>query len=181
MRVTGGRFRGRLVSGAPKTRPTQDRVREALFSRWQSRVSDATVLELFCGCGLVSIEALSRGARWAFLVDQSAASLAVARSNFDGLDLKQNSTKAELPKEIDRLPDAWPAKFDLIFADPPYGFTSLAALVDAAATRLSIDGEMVIEHGRRDPIDGTDTVELWDQRRYGETVLSFFRVPAVPR
>src|SRR4051794_41685544 len=88
MRVIAGRFKGRRLQAPPglATRPTSDRVREALFSILGGRVADARVLDLFAGSGALGIEALSRGAHEATFVDNAQAAIAAIRRNLEGVD-----------------------------------------------------------------------------------------------
>ena len=117
MRVVGGHLGGRRLRAVPgkETRPTSDRVKEALFG-----VLGARVLDLFAGTGALAIEALSRGAASAVLVEQAAPAVAVIRANLDALDLndtvKVRRTRAEAYLRTQR-----DGPFDLVLLDPPYG------------------------------------------------------------
>ena len=121
MRVVGGRLGGRRLRAVPgrETRPTSDRVKEALFGILGSRVERARVLDLFAGTGALAIEALSRGATSAVLVEQAAPAVAVIRSNLDALDLNDRvrvrRTRAETYLRSQR-----DGPFDLS-SDPHYG------------------------------------------------------------
>ena len=166
MRIIGGDARGRTIvapAGA-KTRPTQDYVRESLFNiiRWD--VEDARVLDLFAGTGALSLEALSRGARSAVLVDMDRAAGAAIRKNM----------------ETSRLMDvlaAEGARFDLVFIDPPYKMENTgemcAALYDKGL--LAEAFLLVVEHrkGRAPMLDAR--FEAFDLRHYGDTEITFVR------
>jgi len=175
LRITGGRFRGRRVRSAPASRPTLERVREALLSRWQERLPGATVLELFCGGGVVGLEALSRGAASVVFVDRSPAALRVVATNCERLGLtRPEMVRRDLARDLGGL---LPGRvFDLVFADPPYGLHALAHLLSGAGRLLAPHGEMALEHGRRaaPPEIGGDLVQV-DYRRYGETGLAYYR------
>lgn len=175
LRITGGRFRGRRVRSAPGSRPTLERVREALLSRWQERLVGATLLELFCGGGVVGLEALSRGAAWVVFVDRSQSALRVLSTNCQRLGLPRPETlRRDLSGNLDSL---LPGRvFDLVFADPPYAVGGLERLLVGAGRLLAGDGEMAVEHGGRSapPEVAGDLVQV-DRRRYGESGLAFYR------
>lgn len=183
MRITGGTFRSRSLA-APRgteTRPTSDRVREALFSML---VADGCfgddiaplVLDLYAGSGALALEALSRGARAAVLVDQSRAALAVIRENARSLGVEDKVTV--LPLRVDRaLATIEGGPFDLVFIDPPYADVptpSFAELFAKVATLLSEGGTLVLEHSKADEPEAPPGLVLDRRRRYGDTTLSLF-------
>jgi len=183
MRVIAGRAGGRRLAAPPgtATRPTADRVREALFSILGSPAGDAIVLDLFAGAGGLGIEALSRGAVRAVFVDSSRTALRYLRRNLDDLGLGGDSEvhQDHAPRFAARLADAGGPAFTWIFLDPPYqseyGTTALAALGRSAGL-LAPGGVAVLEHDRRRPPDDRYGVLVKaDGRRYGDTDLSFYR------
>ncbi len=180
MRIIGGKYRGRKLQAVPgeKTRPTADRVREALFSVLGETVRSARVLDLFAGTGALGLEALSRGAARAVLVENDPSARTVIEANIAALGL---GDAAEL------IPGDWRGvcerlagrgeKFDLILADPPYrdraGENLLAALEGFAI--LVRDGVAVIEHPpEAEPGRPETGWRLIRRKKYGRTVLSFF-------
>lgn len=182
MRVTGGSHRGQQLAVPPDTRPTEGRVREALFSIWQEPLADgAHLLDLFAGSGIVAIEAVGRGALRAVAVDRSRRAFSTMQSNRDRIgEHLVELRRLELPGGLaSLLPDEAQA-FDLIFADPPYAFPVYAELLGAAAPLLAPHGELVVEHDARTalpaelPADEGGLLRV-DERRYGETALSFYR------
>jgi 16S rRNA (guanine(966)-N(2))-methyltransferase RsmD len=175
VRITGGRFRGRFLTVPAGARPTVGRVREALFSIWADALPDARLLELFAGSGVVSCEALGRGARSAVLIDSSAPVARRLGDNVAGLDLEDAATiyRMTLPRDLARLDSQ---RFDLVFADPPYSFTGHTALLTAVAPLVAEGGEVVLEHGARAQSPATVAgFERIDQRVYGESALSRYR------
>ena len=143
MRIIGGDARGRTIvapAGA-KTRPTQDYVRESLFNiiRWD--VEDARVLDLFAGTGALSLEALSRGARSAVLVDMDRAAGAAIRKN---METSRLSEKCRLiPRDYHAAMDvlaAEGARFDLVFIDPPYKMENTGEMCAAGGSRRRVNG-----------------------------------------
>jgi 16S rRNA (guanine966-N2)-methyltransferase len=171
VRVVAGRLGGRTLV-APRgatTRPTSDRVREALFSILAS-VVDARVLDLFAGSGALAIEALSRGAGPATLVDSSPAAVTAIRRNLTALGLEAEVRLETALAFLGRAP-ASARQYDLVFLDPPYRHASALErkLSAALASVLAPDARVVTESDRRDPLQLD--LELLDERRYGDTLI----------
>lgn len=177
LRVIAGTAGGRkLIAPKGGARPTQDRVKEALFSSLGDRVVDATVLDLYAGSGSLAIEALSRGAARAVLVDDDRAAIAAIRANLDTVGLTHQATVHQRTADAYARASAPGGPFDLVLLDPPYDLPSpavaelLAAL--AAARAVAPGARVVIERGR-----GGDPIALpagWDvlrERTYGDTLL----------
>jgi 16S rRNA (guanine966-N2)-methyltransferase len=175
VRIMGGELRGRGLAVPPDARPTEGRVREALFSIWRDRLEDARVLDLFAGSGAVGLEALGRGALSALAVDSNPRAIEVIEDNAAHVGLKAlEIRRLTLPAGLGRLAERGP--FDLVFADPPYGFGAYEELLQGAAPLLAADGEIAVEHsGRRElPIEAGPLTRV-DVRRYGESAVSFYR------
>jgi 16S rRNA (guanine966-N2)-methyltransferase len=175
VRVIAGEFKGQQLM-APKgwkVRPTSERVREAIFSTLASRIEGATVLDLYCGTGALAIEALSRGAARATLVDRDTRP-ALGNVERLGLGRRTELVRAEA--------GAWLAsaenqgeRFDLVFVDAPY---KLADLVAAELDRhlpgvLAPGGRAVVESGARRPLV-VDSLECLRRRRYGAADVSIY-------
>jgi 16S rRNA (guanine966-N2)-methyltransferase len=171
MRVIAGSRRGaRLVAPRGRAvRPTSDRVREALFSILGD-VSGACVLDLFAGSGALAIEALSRGAAKATLVDSSAASITSIRRNISGLGLEADIRRQDVFAFLQGARIAAP-QYDLVFLDPPYRHASgLGRELSAALAPVLAPGARVIsESDRRAPLELD--LPLLDERRYGDTLI----------
>jgi 16S rRNA (guanine966-N2)-methyltransferase len=186
MRIAGGRLKNRPLH-APAgraTRPTSDRVREAIFNVLVHGVEGfalegARVLDLFAGTGALGLEALSRGARFALFVDESAAARAAVRRNAETLDVtgqikiwRRDATKLG--------PCAPLAPFNLAFIDPPYGRglgeAALAQLI--AGGWLAPDAVVVLEEAARAAVAVPDSLDLLDSRAYGDTQVLFLRPTA---
>ncbi len=172
MRVVAGRFGGRSLV-APRgraTRPTSDRVREALFSILAGSVEGARVLDLFAGSGALAIEALSRGASGAVLVDSSAAAVAAIHRNLEAVGVDAEVRRQDALTYLDRArKDA--RLYDLVFLDPPYRHASaLGKQLSATLGPVLASGARVVtESDRRAPLELD--LELLDERRYGDTVI----------
>lgn len=181
MRVIAGRLGGRrlVAPRGAETRPTTDRVREALFSALGD-VSGAAVCDLYAGTGALGIEALSRGAARAAFVESGRAALAALRENLASLDLGQVAQVIPAPVErsLDRLTQvAGGAPFDLVLMDPPWA--ALAAAVTAAGRLVSLGllaphGRLVLEHARRDAAPAIPGLSLDSTRAYGDTAVSLY-------
>lgn len=187
MRIIGGKSGGRLLK-VPKgfdVRPTPDLVKQAIFNSLGERVLGARVLELFGGSGALSLEALSRGAASAVVVEKSSRTARMIRSNFETLEVAP--TQLEL-----RTQDAYVAiaqlvehdrTFDLIFADPPYGEKNVGKRSESFAQKLLDDpnlpramaegGRFVLGHSKRDTLDVPGS---WKERKvlkHGDSIFRF--------
>lgn len=177
MRVVAGEFGGRrLVTPRGRaTRPTADRVREATFSILDS-VQGARVLDLFAGSGALAIEALSRGAAAATLVDTSPAAIAAIKRNLSAVGVTAEVLRQPAAAFLERA-RANARQYDLVFLDPPYqsagdvGRELSAALIPVLAT----DARIVAESDRRAPL--VLALSLVHERRYGDTLIRIYHVP----
>lgn len=172
--LLGGR---RLV--APKgmdTRPTSDRVREALFSALGD-VTGARVLDLYAGTGALAIEALSRGAARATLVENARPALAALRENLTSLALLDRARVLAQPaaRAVAALA-AGEETFDLVFVDPPYAdLPAVLPLLEALATRaLAPGGRVVLEHASRDRAPGIAGLTALRSKAYGDTTVTLY-------
>lgn len=182
-RVIAGTFGGRRLQTPPGqgTRPTSDRVREALFSSLDSLtdLTDAWVADLYAGSGAVGLEAASRGAGHVTLVESAPAAARVARANIAALGVGGIVTLATTT--VERAVAAPPAEpYDVIFADPPYDLpdADLASVLAAIGAHgwLAVDGLLVVERSTRSPEPAwPDVVTPGRGRRYGETTLWYGR------
>jgi 16S rRNA (guanine966-N2)-methyltransferase len=175
VRVIAGELKGRQLM-APRgwqVRPTSERVREAIFSTLGERVEDATVLDLYCCTGALAIEALSRGAAEATLVDSSPAAVAAIRRNLTTLALQAAVYPMQAAVFLERARAA-PRQYDLVFLDPPYRHASALGheLSTALAPLLAPEARVVAESDRRAPL--ALDLELFDTRRYGDTLIQLY-------
>jgi 16S rRNA (guanine966-N2)-methyltransferase len=195
MRITGGRA-ARLQLRVPKgldVRPTPDLVKQAVFNSLGSRVAGARVLELFAGTGALSLECLSRGAESAVCVEKSSRHAEVLRQNVEAAGFTAAHVQV-------RVQDVFPAlgqmsesgqRFDLIFADPPYGEKNVGRRSTSFAQQL-LDNErlpwllaegalFVLGHTKRDTLT---MMAPWRDRkllRHGDSVMRFLEVAGVKR
>ena len=179
MRIISGSCRGRKLI-TPKDnaiRPTSDRVRESLFNIIGGAIKEARVLDLFAGTGALGIESLSRGAASAHFLDQSGAACRIIQENIALCQVKKKArvtlwdlSRASLPPTLSG------ETFDLIFMDPPYNRGFLEQILKKRDILNCLDpgGTIVIEHTPNETIpEPLNGVRLYDQRRYGKTVISF--------
>ena len=182
MRIVGGRLKGRALLG-PKTqdiRPTSDPLRETIFNilahAYGDPVEGAAVIDLFAGTGAMALEALSRGARRALLVDDGSQARALIRANVDALGLggatkifRRDARKLGIAPAGDR--------FDLAFLDPPYGKglaePALVALRDGAW--LMPDALLVVEEAASTTLDIPAGFTPLEHRSYGDTQVLILR------
>jgi 16S rRNA (guanine966-N2)-methyltransferase len=184
MRIVAGKFKSARIA-APKglaTRPTSDRVRQALFNVLehgapQFDFAGARVLDLFAGSGALGLEAMSRGARFCLFVEESSDARASIRRNVEALSLT-GVTKI-WRRDATKLGEAGTlAPFDLVFLDPPYGKgLGQRALQSAAAGRWIKDGAIAVLEDRADAeIELPAAFQQLDARIYGETKIVVMRV-----
>lgn len=190
LRVQDGISRGmRIIAGtaggvplkvpAGETRPTTDRVREALFSLLGDWVEDARVLDLFAGSGALGLEALSRGAASVLFVDQGANACKAIEQNLAKTRLPNAKvTKAEVLSFVARDRGA----YDLIFADPPYAkgalekdFIKELFKAGTLPERLAEKGWLVVETSADTPAPETREFALVERRVYGGTAILLYR------
>ena len=178
MRIIGGEARGRKIQlpAGCRIRPTADRVKKSLFDILHP-LTGKSFIDLFAGCGNVGLEALSRGACFAAFVEKEPRLAEAIRMN---LELFGFSGRAEVfvknaVKGTTRFVETG-SRFDIVFADPPYdeGFlTEIPGWLEEGDV-LSEDSIVVIQHSVREKIpESESTLVTTDQRRYGDTMLSF--------
>jgi 16S rRNA (guanine966-N2)-methyltransferase len=178
LRIISGYLKGRKLVAVPglTTRPTADRVREALFNILGSAPRGAAVLDLFAGTGALGIEALSRGARMAVFVDKDARALTALHKNIErcGLHSCAHVVRRDILKSLACL-KGYSRVFSLVFLDPPYGRNMLPTTVERliALEVLADEATLVAEHAG-DELPEPAGLTCFDRRRYGYTQLSFF-------
>ena len=175
MRVVAGRHRGRRLR-APAgegTRPTADRVREALFSILGS-VDGQRVLDLYAGSGALGIEALSRGAASATFVESARPALAAIRANLDATGDDAEVAAADVIRWLSAAAEA-EREFDLVFCDPPYdAAVEIAQMLSELLPRVAAPQALIVtESSKRNPL--TLDLPLADERTYGDTRIAIHR------
>jgi 16S rRNA (guanine966-N2)-methyltransferase len=169
LRVVAGRFKGRRLAAprGTRTRPTADRVREALFSMLGD-VGGARVLDLYAGSGALGIEALSRGADSAVFVERDAQAVAAIERNLAAVGAEATVLRQDVVRFLTRADGA----FDLVFCDPPYDSASRLAgpLADRLPALIAEDARIVTESDKRNPL--VLPFPLLVERAYGDTRIA---------
>jgi 16S rRNA (guanine966-N2)-methyltransferase len=180
LRVISGNLRGKRLF-SPKgqeLRPTSDRVKEAIFNILQDQFQGQNVLDLFAGTGALGIECLSRGASKAVFVDESPRSLSALRRNIEECRLKDKTEvlgRKVLPAL--KILEVRGETFGLVFLDPPYdkGEARRVLEVLSRSSILTPGALVVAEHSLSEGIDSIPSLPRVDRRKYGRTLVSFFR------
>ena len=179
MRIIAGEFKGRRLHclEGKQTRPTSDRLRETIFNILSFRTQHAVVLDLFSGTGAMAIEALSRGADFALLVDDSPQAISLITRNIRslGLDNKARVRRWNITHNLNLLRNVRPL-FSLVFMDPPYNRNMIDPTVHHLLQSASLAEQacIIIEHSVLDAVSfDHPELNLYDQRTYGKTMLSF--------
>ncbi|MBP3855790.1 MAG: 16S rRNA (guanine(966)-N(2))-methyltransferase RsmD [Ruminiclostridium sp.] len=179
MRVITGKARGaKLISleGTDIIRPTADAVKESMFSIVQFDIEDAVVLDLFAGSGQLGIEALSRGAKKAYFVDSSRASIDVVKKNLAHTKLEENAVVVNMPNSafLRTARD----KIDIAFLDPPYGKDLIKRSLPALTQIMAQDGIIVCEHEAECRLPEEENgFKIAKQYKYGKIALTVYRRP----
>ncbi len=184
MRIIAGTHRGRPLR-APKgmsTRPTTDRVREALFAVIGD-ITDCEVLDCYAGSGALGLEALSRGAKHCGFIESSKQACATIRRNIEALDLNERATLHACP--VDRArPRIAGRRFDLVLSDPPWPICQTAAIdvLKLVKPLLVSDALVVLGHPTRDPLrlQVPEGFVLTDTRSWGDSAMSLWRLSGDP-
>jgi 16S rRNA (guanine966-N2)-methyltransferase len=177
MRIVGGTLGGRVIRAphGAATRPTSEKVRQAIFNILPDPTG-AAVLDLFAGSGALGLEALSRGAAHATFVEAAKPALAVLRANLEALEVADRATviAGDAISAARQQPET---PWGLVLVDPPYRSDLAVRAVSAIpAQALAPGAVIVIEHDRRNaPPDALGSLLRTDQRRYGDTLVSFYR------
>jgi 16S rRNA (guanine966-N2)-methyltransferase len=132
MRIIAGKYRSRLLKSVEgqATRPTLDKVKEATFARLMPMITESTVLDLFAGTGAIGLEAISRGAKQAVLVDGSKAAIAVINANVESLTVQSQCTVLRMEAmDALRYLSTHGFRFDLVYLDPPYGKVEIGPIL----------------------------------------------------
>ncbi len=179
MRIIGGTYRSRVLAEFPgeEVRPTADRVKESLFNILSLKIYGARVLDLFCGSGALGLECLSRGAKEVVFNDVARESIKLLEKNLRILGISPGTAVKIHTTDYSVCLDGQTGKFDLIFLDPPYRFGyGSSALKKIAEKGLLSDGGVAVYERDRPFGEEVDGLEKYDERKYGKTWLSFFRI-----
>ena len=199
MRILSGKYKGRVIEMPQGIRPTQDKVRKALFDIFKDCMEGSKFLDLFAGSGVMGIEALSRGAAFALFVEADGQQSRVLKENLDSLGIREALVLTQdVYRAIENL-SKQNKIFDIIYIDPPYykdkgpsqGYVSTDSVSACSAPEplskktlqilsdydiLAAKGLIVVEHFKRDQLPETvGKLVLWRISKYGDTLLSFYQ------
>ncbi|MFB5660678.1 16S rRNA (guanine(966)-N(2))-methyltransferase RsmD [Alteribacillus sp. HJP-4] len=180
LRIISGKNKGKVIKAVPgmKTRPTSDKVKEAVFHKIGPYFDGGAVLDLYAGTGNLGLEALSRGCDSAVFIDKSAAALKTIKQNIHSCSWQDCTEvyKNEAGRALTQLGNR-KIKFDLIFLDPPYAHQQIENIVEkiSAANLLNLHGMVVCEHQKNiefpEKIDG---LYKKSEDHYGDTAVTIY-------
>ena len=175
MRVITGSARGRRLKTleGDSVRPTTDKVKESIFNIIQFDIEGARVLDMFCGCGQLGIEALSRGAEFAVFTDISKASIKVTEENLEHTGFR-NCAKTVLGNSLDYL-DRTSERYDIAFLDPPYKAGLMEDAIERVRLHIAENGIIVCETASDEVLP--EEIEGFTSKRYkyGKIALTVYR------
>lgn len=185
MRIIAGKFKGKKIKSptTDKTRPTLDRVKEAVFSMVLPHIQDAKVLDLFAGTGNISIEMLSRGASFVLINDSEKSAISTILYNIQ-LTNTENCVKISMKDYLKCLKKVLQEEtlFDIIFLDPPYesdfAYKSLKFISDNKEKILTNDGIIIYEFDKSfldDKYDNIENLECINTKFYGRVAIKIYR------
>lgn len=185
MRIIAGKLKAKRINGpkSEKTRPTLDRVKEALFSILEPHIRGANVLDLFSGTGNLGIESISRGAKFAWLNDKEISTI-ISNIKLTGLNNCVKITKKDYTKCLVQIQKE-EMYFDIIFLDPPYdsnlAINTLKSISDTGKI-LAKDGVIVYETDKNfmqktdnNIFDNFENLQCFDKRSYGNVILMLYK------
>lgn len=177
MRITGGRYRGRIVTCPPgHIRPAMDRMRESMFAIFGS-IEGLSFLDLFAGSGVVSLEALSRGASKALLVEKDAGKRKILLENLKIANDYPPGAISLLIRPVERVLKSGMDRFDIVHLDPPFAYRNKAQFLELAeqAGQPAPDGVLTMHCPAEDVLpERVGRLYCSDRRRYGQSVLVFY-------
>ena len=178
MRIIAGDLKGRNIKSVPgtNTRPTADKVKGAIFSVLGEKVMGAKILDLFSGTGNLAFEAISRGAKWAKMIEKSRTARQVIEDNAENMKISDRVEILGMDSftYLERYQDEI---FDLIFLDPPYKQGLVQKALDALAQpcRLSDKGVIIAETSKDEEVSGCCPFELRKTGEYGDSKIWYFQ------
>ena len=177
MRIISGKYKGRNILGhdIEGTRPTQDRVKESLFSMIQEYIPDSIVLDLFAGSGNLGIEALSNNAKECYFVDDNKKCCDIIKKNLNGIE-DATILNMDYRKALDYLINN-NIKFDLIFLDPPYNMNCLDTIINIVIDNnlLNNNGLIICEYEFDDFSNTYDGLTAIKDKKYGYKNIKIYR------
>ena len=176
MRIIAGKLKGLKLNEFEygNIRPTIDRVREAIFSKIQFNIPNATVLDLFGGTGAISLEFISRNAGNVYTVDNNPNSIKLIKQNFSKANLKPTLIESDYIKALKKLKNN-NLQFDIIYLDPPFDsdYAQKSIRIIAEDNLLTDDGMIVYEHLMDKELDIPPQLAVLDEKKYGTVIVTY--------
>lgn len=182
MRIISGKARGTKLYTLEglETRPTLDRVKESLFNIIQDEIEDSIVLDLFSGSGAIGLEFVSRGAKYAYLCDNSKYAIEIINKNVEKTHLKERTIvlNKDFKNALQELKDK---KFDIIYLDPPYKTEFIKEALEIISKNECVkeDSIIIVETDEKEKIHNQikemSLFEIIDERKYGRANLIFLK------
>ena len=177
MKIISGIYKGRVLEGfdIAGTRPTMDRVKESLFGMIQNNIPNSIVLDLFSGSGNLGIEALSQGAKQAYLVDNNKKAINIIKNNINNLKIENVKViNDDFKKALKSFSEE---QFDLIFLDPPYKTNYIEESIKLIEKYnvLKKDGVIICESDNLDRIVYSDVYKAVKEKKYGDKFVVLLR------
>ena len=174
VKVISGKYKGRIIEGhdLKNTRPTMDRVKESLFGIIQEKIKNSTILDLFSGSGNLGIEALSEGAKFAYLVDCNYEAIKVINKNIEKIGLEDVKViKSDYEKALLQFNNN--IVFDIIFLDPPYktDYIEKSITLIEKYNLLKEDGIIICESDSKDKIIYSNSFIVSKEKKYGDKYI----------
>jgi 16S rRNA (guanine966-N2)-methyltransferase len=176
MKITAGKYKSKQIKTVDtlEVRPTSSKVRESIFNILQNKVSEAIMLDLFAGSGIMGLEALSRGASKVVFVEKNLKIFKLLKENLCNFDVQYDVLLKDAITALNKLKGS---KFDIIFADPPYKLDIIPDVLRMVKENslLAKDGVIIIEHSSKYKFEANG-FEVIKTKEYGDTMISFFKV-----
>lgn len=180
MKIISGKFKGRNLKGFDivGTRPTMDRVKESVFAMIQDYIKDAVVLDLYSGTGNLGIEAISNGAKKAYLVDNNKIAINIMKSNINDLKVGNTTIIQKNASEVlkDFICDG--KKFDIVFLDPPYATLELdkaLSIINSNVDLIDKNGLIVCETELKINYSKYDNFTVYKEKKYGSKTVNVLK------
>lgn len=180
MKIISGKYKGRILKGfnIDGTRPTMDRVKESLFAMIQDYVKDSIILDLYSGTGNLAIEAISNGAKEAYMVDNNIIAINIIKENVNMLNIDNaNIIKNDATKELVNLLNK-KITFNIIFLDPPYQTSEIDKILTIINDNLNIiddEGIIVVETQINIDFSKYNSLFIYKERKYGDKKIHILK------
>ncbi len=179
MRVISGTARGCKLQSLDglNTRPTIDRIKETLFNIININIQDSNFLDLCGGSGAIAIEALSRGANKATIVEKNNDAINIINKNLQHTKLNHLATVYEVDSIKFLEKNDFDTKYDIVFIDPPYELKLYTSLIELIIKKniLNQEGIIIVERSSKDDAYNFDNLEIYKQKKFKTTTLDFLR------